>query len=203
MNFVDYLWWSVPLTLFILALLQGLYVIWLNITVPRDRETTVKQPSSPVMPTHPTDRINTSTPGQRQTRNQPETPATDVMPMENFNGKMIVLSGLPNVSEITLPGANFAIGRFYNPDFNVLVAMDERSISRRHAVFSVDEMRGHVYLTDTNSSYGTTIRKGNDFVLLTPGQQEQIFDGDVVQFGNVVTVRFVLPGDTRSSATQL
>lgn len=202
MNFVDYLWWSVPLTLLILAILQVLYIIWLNVTVPRDRQRTVNQPSAPLMPTHPTDRVNTSTPGQRQTRNQQQ-PAPDAMSMDNFNGKMIILSGLTNVSEITLPGANFAIGRFYNPDFNVLVAFDERSISRRHAVFSVDEMRGYVYLTDTNSSYGTTIRKGNDFVLLTPGQQEQIFDGDVVQFGNVVTVRFVLPGDTRSSATQL
>jgi len=82
------------------------------------------------------------------------------------------------------------------------VAFDEKSISRRHAIFMGDESLGEFYLTDTNSSYGTSVRKENKFELLTPGQRERIYNEDVVQFGNSVTIRFLLPSATRAAATR-
>jgi hypothetical protein len=65
-----------------------------------------------------------------------------------------------------------------------------------------DNLREY-YLTDTSSSYGTAIRKDNQLQLLTPGKRERVYNEDIVQFGNSVTVRFVLPGDTRAAATRL
>jgi hypothetical protein len=38
---------------------------------------------------------------------------------------------------------------------------------------------------------------------MQPGQRERIFNGDEVRFGQHVSVRFELPGDTRTSSTQL
>lgn len=116
---------------------------------------------------------------------------------------MIVLGGLPGQKEIPIPGNNFGIGRFYSPESNILVAMDEKSVSRRHAIFMGDEALGEFYLTDTNSSYGTAVRKDNNFEVLTPGQRERIYNEDVVQFGNNVTVRFVLPSATRAAVTRM
>jgi hypothetical protein len=65
-----------------------------------------------------------------------------------------------------------------------------------------DESLGEFYLTDTNSSYGTSLRKDNKFELLTPGQRERIYNEDVVQFGNSVTIRFLLQSATRAAATR-
>lgn len=191
--FLDQLFWSVPATLLILAIIQTIYLLWIS-NARGGEQRPMSRASSPVMPTNP-----------------PAIPSEDssgrTMPLSRnagtFKGKMVILSGLPNANEMELPGPSFGIGRFYNPDQSILVALDEKSISRRHAVFNADESRTEFYLTDTNSSYGTTIRKQNQFSLLTPGQPERIYDGDVVQFGTLVTVRFMLPGDTRASATQL
>jgi pSer/pThr/pTyr-binding forkhead associated (FHA) protein len=118
-------------------------------------------------------------------------------------GKIVIISGLNNLTEIPLPNNNFGIGRFYHPENNILVALDDKSISRRHATFSGDDLLREYYLTDTNSSYGTNLRKDGQFQLLKPGQRERLYNDDVVQFGNNVTVRFVLPGDTRAAATRL
>ena len=45
--------------------------------------------------------------------------------------------------------------------------------------------------------------KDNQFQLLQPGVRERVYNEDVVQFGNSVTARLVLPGDTRAAATRL
>lgn len=189
--FLDQLGWSVPATLLVIAVIQLIYLIWLSSSHRTERR--ARRPSSPIMPTKPQTMRDDASGGMMPlTRTQ-----------GTFTGKMIILSGLPNLGEVDLPGPSFGIGRFRNTDQNILIALDEKSISRRHAVFNADETRTEFYLTDTNSSYGTTVRKQNQFKLLTPGQPERIYDGDVVQFGTLVTVRFVLPGDTRAAATQL
>jgi pSer/pThr/pTyr-binding forkhead associated (FHA) protein len=176
--------WIAIIILLVVAILQILYVFWLSVTMREARP--VRQPSGPIMPTTPQG-MNT----------QFQNPAVRI-----GGGKLVVVSGLPGQKEILVPGNNFGIGRFYSPESNILVAFDEKSISRRHAIFMGDESLGEFYLTDTNSSYGTSLRKDNKFELLTPGQRERIYNEDVVQFGNTVTIRFLLPSATRAAATR-
>jgi hypothetical protein len=180
--------WIIPAVLAVIAVLQILYLLALSVA-PGGRRKPVKQPSAPIMPTTPQGGLNPA-------------PSYSAAPVVSA-GKMVILGGLSNLTEIPLPNNNFGIGRFYHPENNILVALDEKSISRRHATFSGDDTLREYYLTDTSSSYGTGIRKDNQFQLLTPGKRERVYNEDVVQFGNSVTVRFVLPGDTRAAATRL
>jgi hypothetical protein len=192
MDINQLLWITIPLTLLIIAILQILYLLWINYAPTSTR--TPKSPDSPIMPTVPQ--------GGFATRPPSYGPSTSLNPRTSI-GKMIVIAGLNNVTEIALPSFNFGIGRFHNPDQNVAVALDEKSISRRHAQFTGDEMLREYFLTDMGSTYGTMIRKEGQFQMLTPQQRERIYNEDVVMFGNAVTVRFILPGDTRASATRL
>lgn len=117
--------------------------------------------------------------------------------------KMSVLSGLPELFEINLPGNEFGIGRFFNQEKKVLVFFDEKSVSREHALFAYNAQLDQHFITDKSSSYGTYVLVDNKFEPLSPERPERIFNGDVVQFGNVVKVRFLLPGETRASMTAL
>jgi len=182
---VSQLIWIAIIILLVVAILQILYIFYLSVTMREARP--VRQPSGPIMPTNP----------QGMSSGNMQTPAVRI-----GSGKMVVVSGLPGQKDIPIPGNNFGIGRFYGPENNILVAFDEKSISRRHAIFMGDESLGEFYLTDTNSSYGTSLRKENKFELLTPGQRERIYNEDVVQFGNNVTIRFLLPSATRAAATR-
>lgn len=181
--------WMIPLTLATLVVLQVLYLIILSlISGPRSTRA-ARQPSAPIMPTNPGG-INTSIPAYAT---QPPNARTVI-------GKIVIVSGLPS-KEIPLPAGNFGIGRFYNPEQTVQVAMDEKSISRRHAAFTSNDLLREYYLTDNGSSYGTSIQRNNQFEALKPGQPERVYNEDVVQFGNVVRVRFILPSDKRASTT--
>ncbi len=185
---LNQLLWIVPAVLAVVAVLQILYLLVLSFA-PGGQRKPVKQPTTPIMPTTPQGGLNPA-------------PNYSAAPVVSA-GKMVLLSGLPNLTEIPLPNNNFGIGRFYHPENNILVALDDKSISRRHATFTGDDNLREYHLTDTSSSYGTSIRKDNQFQLLTPGKRERVYNEDVVQFGNTVTVRFVLPGDTRAAATRL
>jgi hypothetical protein len=180
--------WIIPAVLAVVAVLQIVYLLVLSVA-PGGRRKPVKQPSAPIMPTTPQGGLNPA-------------PTYTSAPVVTA-GKMVVLGGLPNMAEIPMPNNNFGIGRFYHPENNILVALDEKSISRRHATFQGDDNLREYYLTDTSSSYGTSVRKDTQFQLLTPGKRERVYNEDVVQFGNAVTVRLVLPGDTRAAATRL
>lgn len=189
----DQLILTITLTLAAIAMVQMLYLAWLNYT---DKETSNKRqrPSSPIMPTSP-DGIPTHHGG---------TDGGQPLP-GNSMGKMVILRGIAasTMAEIPLPSNNFTIGRFFNPESNILVALDERSISRRHAEFVSDEATREYYLTDTHSSYGTRLQVGNDLEPFVPGKGHRLYNEDVVQFGNLVTVRFVLPCSTRPAKTRL
>jgi len=166
---VSFVLWLVIITLAALAMVQVIYVLWLTFAPVKNR--TSAQPASPVMPTRPA--------------------ATQ------RSGKMVIVSGLNTTTrEITIPANHFGIGRFYKPEENILVTFDEKSISRRHAVFEGDDTTLEFYLID-DSTYGTSIQKNGQFEPLTPRQRERIFNNDLVRFGDVVTVRFSLPGGAR------
>jgi hypothetical protein len=125
--------------------------------------------------------------------------------MSSAVGKFIVLSGLAEnqMRDMAFPLAEFAIGRFLSPENNVLIALDEKSISRKHAILTCDEATREYYLKDTNSSFGTSVMINGVFEPLTPEKQERLYNEDVIQFGNVVTVRVLIPSETRASLTNL
>jgi hypothetical protein len=231
---VTFLIWLVPLWLFVMVLIQLLYLAVLSYA-PARRET--PPPSSPIMPVQyvPAQNVPVPQPVSAQPimptapmqpimPGQPVPPGQSIMPGQMVPapqyqqmmvdsppaprtggavGKMIVLAGLDTMREISLPSSNFFIGRFYSPEANVLVALDEKSISRRHATFICDEPIREYYLKDLNSSFGTAVLINGAFEKLTPDKQERIYNEDVVQFGNVVTVRLLLPCETRASMTSL
>lgn len=175
---VAYVLWVGALAMGVLALLQLLYLSIL--LIPKRGARPVRQPAGPVMPTHPA-----GIDGRK----------TTIALVSG--GKMVVLNGLPNNDDIPLPNNSFIIGRYYHPENNIHVALDEKSISRRHASFQGDDTRREYTLTDTNSSYGTALHVGDKLQPLPPGQKFRIYNGDVIQFGQAVTVRFVLPGEGR------
>ncbi len=185
------------------------YVPAANAPVPQPVSSQVSaSPMQPIMPGQPVPAGQTFVPGQMVA----PMPAQPMMPVQTSAappraggavGKMVVLAGLDTMREISLPSANFFIGRFYSPEANVLVALDEKSISRRHSTFICDEPIREYYLKDLNSSFGTSVLINSAFEKLTPDKQERIYNEDVVQFGNVVTVRLLLPCETRASMTSL
>jgi len=232
---VTFLIWLLPLWLFIMVLIQLLYLAVLSYAPARKE---APPPSSPIMPVQyvPAQNIPVPQPVSVQSNSLPAAPMQPIMPGQPVPpgqsimpgqmvapmmsqpmmvdsppaprtggavGKMIVLAGLDSMREISLPSANFFVGRFYSPEANVLVALDEKSISRRHATFICDEPIREYYLKDLNSSFGTSVLINGAFEKLTPDKQERIYNEDVVQFGNVVTVRLLLPCETRASMTSL
>lgn len=208
LDFWDYfqaaLYWLIPATLAVVWFIQLMYYTYLNATANPPRQNrqrdTDNLPDSPVMPTDPENSININPRARSRQQNNAD-PGFGV-PGVQQTPKFVVLNGLPNVSEIELPANEFGIGRFYAPDKDIHVALDERSVSRRHAMFIANPVDAEYFLIDTHSSYGTSLRRGERFEALTPGQEVRVYNGDVVQFGSVVTVRLALPGDTRAHATQ-
>lgn len=184
-NFVNQLVWVIPVTLLAIALLQTLYVLWLRLTTGRRR--TIRQPDSPIMPTRPQGGIPTN-----------HTPYHTGQAGEDSSiGKMVIINGLVNTREVPFPNNQFGIGRFPNPEHNIYVDLDEKSISRRHATITVDEMHREYFLSDTKSTYGTYLQLAGEFQRIETDTRVRLYNEDVVRFGNVVTVRFVLPCGTR------
>jgi hypothetical protein len=207
--------WTVPVALALIAVFQILYLIWLA-KAPTRKET--PRPTAPIMPNigGPV-RENLAPVAQQVERPAPmmdsvrtittapaiaTAPQSFARPVEGV-GKLIVMSGLKDRSEIALPSENFSVGRFYNPANNILIAMDEKSVSRKHATFICDERIREYYLVDTHSSFGTFIMLNGFFEKIPPNKQERVYNEDIVRFGNAVTVRLVLPCETRSAMTRL
>jgi len=184
MTINDWLW-IIPITLLVIVVFQVIYIIWLARALRGKRAS--RRPTTPIMPTQPpTDGLD----------------STNHRLADGTLGKLVIIKGVPDLKEIPLPSNSFRIGRFYNPDSNVLVAFDERSISRQHALFVSDETTREYYLTDTNSSYGTRVQIAHRFEPLPPGREQRIYNEDVVQFGTAVTARFVLPCETRPAGAK-
>jgi hypothetical protein len=131
------------------------------------------------------------------------TPYAPARPATGGMGKFVVMSGLDGPKDIAFPAATFGIGRFYSPENGVLVALDEKSVSRKHATFIADEAVREYYIKDTNSAFGTSIMVNGVFEPLTAEKQERVYNEDVLQFGNAVTVRVILPTETRATMTIL
>jgi pSer/pThr/pTyr-binding forkhead associated (FHA) protein len=96
-------------------------------------------------------------------------------------GKMIIIGGL-EPREVPLPSAQFTVGRFYSPENNVLVALDEKSVSRKHAVMRIAAQGREFYIQDVGSTYGTHIIAEGRFDRLQPGMDARVYNQDVIQF---------------------
>lgn len=184
--------WIIPVTLVVIAVIQFLYLLWLLYAPSANPNP--RQPNEPILPYIPQSNIPT---------HDTVYPQQGIYPQSSGSiGKMIVLAGIEQ-REIPLPAPEFQIGRFYSPDAGILVALNDRSISRRHALFIGDDTLREYYLTDTNSSFGTYLQIENQYEKLQPQRKTRLYNEDVVKFGNNIIVRFVLPSDTRIAATRL
>jgi hypothetical protein len=168
--------WGIALTFAGVAIIQLVLLAGLMLWPTGERQP--RQPKSPLMPTKP--------------NLADQTKAT--IPMKS--ARVVVMAGLPD-AELPFPADKFTFGRYYNPENAVLIALDERSISRRHAQFVGDEERREFYLTDLQSSYGTALQRPNGLLPLTPGTRMRIYNEDLVQFGQTVVLKFILPGEPR------
>lgn len=119
-------------------------------------------------------------------------------PAAEVGQSMVVLSGFDPVgTRFSLPADSFGIGRYENAEANILVAIEERSVSRSHAYVRADRAARQYFLQDLGSSFGTFVVIDGQPRKLVPGQEERIYNQDVLQFGNV-QVRVSLPTEQRS-----
>lgn len=168
--------WTLAIIFAALAVIQLVYLGFLMLWPTGERRT--RQPKEPVMPTKPS-----------------FTTTKAALPPQG--SRMVVMAGVASTGDIPLPADKFTIGRYYNAEAGILVALDERSMSRRHAQFVGDDERREYYLTDLHSSYGTALQRADGLVVLTPGTRMRIYNEDLVQFGQAVVVKFALPGEPR------
>jgi pSer/pThr/pTyr-binding forkhead associated (FHA) protein len=106
---------------------------------------------------------------------------------------MTIQNGVPNTGTMPLPGSEFRVGRFASPE--VQLALDEKTVSPNHAQVSGNPQTGQYSVQDLGSSFGTFIVQADGSATpVAQGQAYPLANGTVVQFGQVVRVRFNLPG---------
>ena len=95
---------------------------------------------------------------------------------------LIVVSGDIPGAMLRLPADGLRLGRASDNSYQ----FHEISISRYHAAFGVDEA-GAVWLTDQGSTNGTFVNGRR----LAPHLPARVKDGDRIQLGSVITLKFV------------
>ncbi|MEO8393454.1 MAG: FHA domain-containing protein [Chloroflexota bacterium] len=190
--------WVIPAVLAITALL--LLFWWIALLIAPPPRARVEQPHRSPPPT-PTP-VPSSSKRVRPAPAIPDDYHTNLGGSGNI-GKFVVMAGLDVLSDLPLPGNSFGIGRFPDEGSNVLIALDEKSISRKHAQLRFDPATGSYFLHDTSSTYGTFLVENNQPRQLPAGKEERVYNQDIIQFGQVVRVRLVVPSDTRDIATRV
>jgi len=201
--------WIIPLTLLILIIVQIVYSLWVRLSPNKAKPPALRPQHSPS--SAPIGAAPLSPTAVQMSTNPPPPPGGNVPPARKYNAetsaesinKFVILSGLQGVKEMRLPSKEFRIGRYYNLEGNILVGFDEKSVSRKHALLSLNYDKLEYYLTDTDSSYGTYLLLEGTTEQLTPRERKRVYNGDVIRFGNSVTVRLIVIGETRASTTHL
>lgn len=198
--------WIIPAIPAVIGILLLLWWILLSILPVRNQEsnTTARASTAPVVSAP----APVTAPPPQPMYAAPPMPAAPayapVMPPADGIARMAIISGLPVLQEYPLPGNMFLLGRFYAPEQNIQIGMDEKSVSRRHAQFRANPATREFYISDLGSSFGTSLVMPDGMVTrLQPNREERLYNGDIVQFGNGVRARFALPCEARSSVTQL
>ncbi len=199
--------WIIPAVPAAICILLLLWWILLTILPVRNHEqtTTSRASSAPVMSAPAPVSAPPPMPAYAAPPPMPAAPAyAPIMPPADGIARMAIISGLPALQEYPLPGNMFLLGRFYAPEQNIQIGMDEKSVSRRHAQFRANPATREFYISDLGSSFGTSLVMPDGMVTrLQPNREERLYNGDIVQFGNGVRARFILPCEARSSVTQL
>jgi hypothetical protein len=111
-----------------------------------------------------------------------------------------IIGGPEAGRQIPIPADSFGVGRYENPEGNVAVGLEERSVSRSHAFIRHDPASRQYFLQDLGSTYGTYVMVDGQPRKLVPGREERIYNQDILQFGSLVQARITLPIETRPSA---
>lgn len=182
--------WILPAVFGVITAFLLLYLLWLAVAPgPRPRTVNTPPPAPPPQPA----------PAPRYVES--DDTIIDNPAAATGAGSMVIESGLPGISTIDFPGTEFRIGRFRDESQNVLVALDEKSVSRSHALLRLNPGTGQYTIQDIGSRFGT-------FIVNAHGQPEQIqqgetrpvYNGTVVQFGSAVRVRLLIPTGGYSAA---
>lgn len=197
--------WILPAVLGALTIL--LLLMWLYTNATAGSPSEAAQPARPQAPVAaaaapPPQPAYAPPPPQPAYAPPPPQPAYAPPKVEGL-GRVAVLSGVPQLGEypITLP--TFYVGRFVAADQQVMIGLDEKSVSRKHLMVRSTPAREY-FVSDAGSTFGSSlISADGTMTRMTVGKEERIYNGDIVQLGNAVRLRFMLPTEMRSSVTQL
>ncbi|MFN8377613.1 MAG: FHA domain-containing protein [Anaerolineae bacterium] len=197
--------WIVPAVFGIFAILLLLMWLYTNATAGSPAESS--QPSKPQQPVAqaaapPPAQPVYAPPPQPAYAPPPPQPSYAPPKVEGL-GRVAVLSGVPQLGEYAITVPTFYVGRFVAADQQVMIGLDEKSVSRKHLM--VRSTPAHEYfVSDAGSTFGSSlISADGSMTRMTAGKEERIYNGDIVQLGNAVRIRFMLPTEMRSSVTQL
>ncbi len=179
---INTLIWIVPGVFGALTTILLLYWLWLTVA-PGPRPRAVSAPTPPPPPPAPKSRHVES-----------DDTIIDRVGGPTTAGSMVIESGLPQVMTIDFPSSEFRIGRFRDETQNILVAVDEKSISRSHALLKGNPQTGEFTIQDIGSRFGTFVLSAQGVPeQLQQGESRRVYNGTIVQFGSAVRARLNLP----------
>lgn len=196
--------WVVPAVFGVIAILLLLMWLYTNATAGQSAESS--QPARPQTP------VAQATPPPQQPAYAPTPPQPAYVPppqpayappkVEGL-GRVAVIAGAPQLGEYPITIPTFYVGRFVAADQQVMIGLDEKSVSRKHLMVRSTPAREY-FVSDAGSTFGSSlISADGTMTRMTAGKEERIYNGDIVQLGNAVRLRFMLPTEMRSSVTQL
>jgi hypothetical protein len=202
-SFLRSLIFYLPIGLGVVALIQVMYITYLSITSNVDARD--NRPTQPIMP---------RTAGGAWSQGKLSSGLPMILAQvgagagtggitggtdHGLSGRFVVEAGLQEAKAFPLPSLEFGIGRFFNEQQQILMAIDAPSVSRFHAHFAGDEDLREYYLIDTESTYGTYLIKDGQLEQFPPNIPVRVFNQDVIEIGRV-RLRLQLPTETREQA---
>lgn len=113
--------------------------------------------------------------------------------------QLIVKNGSNAEKIYDLKSGEVYVGRLENPEEGILIALDEKSVSRRHAKLTANNEIDELSIQDCGSSYGTQLFHGDAPPLSLEANKEYVLrNGDILQFGSLIQAQVVLPGASSS-----
>jgi hypothetical protein len=194
--------WILPAALGVITLL--LLIVWAYTSMTAGSKS---EPSQSARPQQPVSQASAPPPAPAYAPPQPAyqpppQPAYSAPKVEGL-GRVAVIGGVAPLGEYPITAPTFYIGRFVAADQQVMIGLDEKSVSRRHLMVRSTPAKEY-FVSDAGSTFGSSIISSDGTMTrMTPGKEERIYNGDIVQLGNAAQVRFILPTEMRSSVTQL
>ncbi|HYO87521.1 MAG TPA: FHA domain-containing protein [Candidatus Limnocylindrales bacterium] len=194
--------WIVPAVLGVITLL--LLIVWLFTSMTTGSKNEPAQAARPQQPVSQAAAppMASYAPPPAPAYAPPPQPAYAAPKVEGL-GRVAVIAGAAPLGEYPIAMTSFYIGRFVAADQQVMIGLDEKSVSRRHLMVRSTPAKEY-FVSDAGSTFGSSIISSDGTMTrMTAGKEERIYNGDIVQLGNAAQVRFILPTEMRSSVTQL